>query len=95
MQTYVVHLKNMKSLYKHTGFKGILLLNLFVGSTPFIFFTTPFLLISLVLTKVLNELFLYYFIVVYIINLTLYNDIRQTAENAFLFLYNIDIFSGL
>ncbi|WP_410541879.1 glycosyltransferase family 2 protein [Wolbachia endosymbiont (group E) of Neria commutata] len=71
MQTYVVHFKNMKSLYKYTGFKGTLLLNLFVGSTAFIFFTTPFLLLSLILTKVLNELFLYYFIVVYIINLIL------------------------
>ncbi|AWW50851.1 glycosyltransferase family 2 protein [Wolbachia endosymbiont of Folsomia candida] len=69
MQTYVVHLKNIKSLYKYTGFKGILLLNLFVGSTSFIFFTTPFLLLSLILTRVLNELFLYYFIAVYIINL--------------------------
>jgi cellulose synthase/poly-beta-1,6-N-acetylglucosamine synthase-like glycosyltransferase len=52
MQTYVVHFKNMKSLYKYTGFKGITLLNLFVGSTAFIFFTTPFLLLSLVLTRV-------------------------------------------
>lgn len=71
MQTYIVHLKNIKSLYKHTGFKGILLLNLFVGSAAFIFFTTPFLLLSLILTKVLNELFLYYFVVVYVTNLIL------------------------
>ncbi|QOD38812.1 glycosyltransferase [Candidatus Wolbachia massiliensis] len=70
MQTYIVHLRNIKSLYKCAGLEGILLLNLFVGSTAFIFFTTPFLLLSLVLTKVLNGLFLYYFMVVYVINLT-------------------------
>lgn len=40
MQTYIVHLKNR--------FKGILLLNLFVGSAAFIFFTTSFLLLSLI-----------------------------------------------
>uniref|UniRef100_A0AAU7YND7 Glycosyltransferase family 2 protein n=1 Tax=Wolbachia endosymbiont of Oeneis ivallda TaxID=3171168 RepID=A0AAU7YND7_9RICK len=69
MQTYVVHLKNIKLLFKHTGLKGILLLNLFVGSSAFIFFMTPFLLFSLILTQVLSGLFLYYFIVVYVINL--------------------------
>ncbi|QIT36618.1 MULTISPECIES: hypothetical protein [unclassified Wolbachia] len=61
----------MKSLYKHTGLKGILLLNLFVGSTAFMFFTTPFLLLLLILTQILNKLFLYYFAVVYITNLIL------------------------
>ncbi|NSM56594.1 glycosyltransferase [Wolbachia endosymbiont of Atemnus politus] len=71
MQTYIVHLKSIKSFYKHTGFRGILLLNLFVGSAAFIFFTTPFLLLSLMLTHILNELFLYYFVVVYITNLVL------------------------
>lgn len=69
MQTYIVHLKHIKLLFKHTGLKGVLLLNFFVGSSAFIFFTTPFLLLSLVLTQILNELFLYYFIIVYVINL--------------------------
>ncbi|WP_395463237.1 glycosyltransferase family 2 protein [Wolbachia endosymbiont of Cantharis cryptica] len=69
MQTYIVHLKNIKSLYKYTGFKGILLLNLFVGSAAFMFFTTPFLLLSLALINILTKLFLCYFIVIYIINL--------------------------
>ncbi|MDR2831911.1 MAG: glycosyltransferase [Rickettsiales bacterium] len=69
MQTYIVHLKNIKSLYKYTGFKGILLLNLFVGSTSFMFFITPFLLLSLALINILTKLFLCYFIVIYIINL--------------------------
>lgn len=59
MQTYVVCLKNI------TGLRGMLLLNLFVGPTAFIFFTAPFLLLS---SKFLNELFLYYFIVAYITN---------------------------
>lgn len=59
MQTYVFCLKNI------TGLRGMLLLNLFVGPTAFIFFTAPFLLLS---SKFLNELFLYYFIVAYITN---------------------------
>ncbi|MGL9726289.1 MAG: hypothetical protein ACR5KV_06855 [Wolbachia sp.] len=42
MQTYIVHLKNIKLLFKHTGLKRVLLLNLFVGSSAFIFFITPF-----------------------------------------------------
>ncbi|MDN5247931.1 MAG: glycosyltransferase family 2 protein [Wolbachia endosymbiont of Tyrophagus putrescentiae] len=62
MQTYVVRLKNT------TGLKDILLVNLFVGSTAFIFFTAPFLLLSLTLTSLLREMFLYYFIVAYIAN---------------------------
>ncbi|WP_411131402.1 hypothetical protein [Wolbachia endosymbiont of Tettigetta isshikii] len=37
----------------------------------FIFFTTPFLLLSLMFTKVLNELFLCYFVVIYVTNLIL------------------------
>lgn len=64
MQTYVVCLKHI------TKFREFLLLNLFVGSTAFIFFTTPFLLSSLIFTNTLNELFLYYFVVFYIIDST-------------------------
>ncbi|WP_225536758.1 glycosyltransferase family 2 protein [Wolbachia endosymbiont of Mansonella ozzardi] len=71
MQTYVVCLRNIRSLYRHNGLKGILLLNLSIGSVTFIFFTTPFLLLSLMLTQVLNELFLCYFVVVYVTNLIL------------------------
>ncbi len=91
MQTYIVHLKNIKSLYKHTGFKGILLLNLFVGSAAFIFFTTPFLLLSLILTKVLNELFLYYFVVVYVTNLILLVIAVKQQKMPFYF-YIVSIF---
>ncbi|WP_168456255.1 glycosyltransferase family 2 protein [Wolbachia endosymbiont of Ctenocephalides felis wCfeJ] len=90
MQTYIVHLKNIKSLYKHTGLKGVLLLNLFVGSAAFMFFTTPFLLLSLVLTKVLNELFLCYFIVVYIVNLIFsIITIRQQKMPAYFYTVSI------
>ncbi|OCA06944.1 glycosyltransferase family 2 protein [Wolbachia endosymbiont of Trichogramma pretiosum] len=95
MQTYIVHLKNIKLLFKNTGLKGVLLLNLFVGSLAFIFFTTPFLLLSLVLTQIFNELFLYYFIIVYGTNLIFFDNSYRTTKNAFLFLYSINIFSRL
>lgn len=91
MQTYIVHLKNIKLLYKYTGLKGILLLNLFVGSSTFIFFTTPFLLFSLVLTKVLNELFLYYFVAMYTTNLILL-VIAVKQQKRPLYFYIISIF---
>ncbi|MFP3015628.1 MAG: glycosyltransferase family 2 protein [Wolbachia sp.] len=91
MQTYIVHLKNIKLLFKHTGLKGILLLNLFVGSAAFIFFTTPFLLLSLILTKVLNELFLYYFVVVYVTNLILLVIAVKQQKMPFYF-YIVSIF---
>ncbi|XMA30461.1 glycosyltransferase [Wolbachia endosymbiont of Tetranychus urticae] len=90
MQTYIVHLKNIKLLFKHTGLKGVLLLNLFVGSSAFIFFTTPFLLLSLVLTQILNELFLYYFIIVYGINLIfLIIAIRQQKMPFYFYIVSI------
>ncbi len=62
METYVVRLRNT------TGFRGIVLLNLFVGSTAFTFFSAPFLLFSMILNPFFNELFLCYFIIVYITN---------------------------
>ena len=82
MQTYVVCSKNM------TGFRQILLLNLFVGSTAFIFFTTPFLLLSL---KFFNELFLYYFIAIYITN-TVILMIAVKQQKMFPFFYMVSIF---
>ncbi|QJT94608.1 glycosyltransferase [Wolbachia endosymbiont of Diaphorina citri] len=90
MQTYIVHLKNIKLLFKHTGLKGILLLNLFVGSSALMFFMTPFLLLSLVLTQILNELFLYYFIIVYGINLIfLIIAIRQQKMPFYFYIVSI------
>ncbi|WP_333023955.1 glycosyltransferase family 2 protein [Wolbachia endosymbiont of Pentidionis agamae] len=69
IQTYIVHLKNIKQLYINCGLKGILLLNIFIGSTAFIFFLTPFLLVSITYIQLLNKLFLYYFVVTYCANL--------------------------
>ncbi|MDR1139757.1 MAG: glycosyltransferase [Rickettsiales bacterium] len=91
MQTYVVHLRNIRSLYRHNGLKGILLLNLFVGSAAFIFFTTPFLLFSLMLTQVLNELFLCYFVVIYVTNLILLAIAIKQQKMPFYF-YVVSIF---
>ncbi|WCR54047.1 MAG: hypothetical protein PG981_001069 [Wolbachia endosymbiont of Ctenocephalides orientis wCori] len=91
MQTYIVHLKNIKSLYKQTGFKGILLLNLFVGATTFMFFTTPFLLLSLLLIGVLTKLFLFYFIATYFINLIFFTIIVKQQKMP-LFFYIVSIF---
>lgn len=93
MQTYIVHLKNIKSLYKHTGLRGVLLLNLFVGATAFIFFVTPFLLLALILTKVLSELFLYYFIAIYFVNLIFLMIAVKQQKMPFYF-YIISIFFG-
>lgn len=91
MQTYIVHLKNIKSLYKQTGFKGILLLNLFVGATTFMFFITPFLLLSLLLIGVLTKLFLFYFIAAYSINL-IFSMVIIKQQKMPLFFYIVSIF---
>ncbi|WP_339048830.1 glycosyltransferase family 2 protein [Candidatus Mesenet endosymbiont of Phosphuga atrata] len=83
VKTYIVHMKNLKQLYKATGLKGILLLNLFVGSTAFTFFTTPFLFTSLILVQYLNQVFLYYLTFMYIINtVTLFAIIKEKKMKA-------------
>lgn len=91
MQTYIVHLKNIKLLYKQTGFKGVLLLNLFVGATTFMFFITPFLLLSFLFIGVMTQLFLFYFITAYTINL-IFSMIIIKQQKMPLFFYIISIF---
>lgn len=90
IKTYIVHMKNLKRLYKTTGLKGILLLNFFVGSTAFTFFTTPFLFLSLILVQYLSQVFLYYFTFTYIINtVTLFAIIKERKMKANFYLLAI------
>lgn len=87
IKTYIVHMKNLKQLYKTTGLKGVLLLNFFVGSIAFTFFTTPFLFVSLIFVQYLNQMFLYYFVFTYIINtVTLFAVIKEKKMKASFYL---------
>ncbi len=87
IKTYIVHMKNIKQLYKMTGLKGVLLLNFFIGTTAFTFFSTPFVFASLILIQHFNKIFLYYFAFAYIINtVTLFAAINDKKMKASFYL---------
>lgn len=80
MQTWLVHARNSRRLYKILGLKGFIAFHLLIGGTPFVFLINPIMLLIFVFwlltqTKVLDVFFPPAVLYVSLINLLLGNFI--------------------